>query len=280
MRDPGGARMLKPLESKTEKRAMPRMTTTRVLIGAALALACPALSLAGEPPDMTTLSGTVMETTNASRYTYVRLDTGTTNIWAAGPTVTVKVGDVVSLSGAFPMTAFRSQALNRTFDLVYFAGQIVPAGGADTNAAVALPPGHPAIDRAAAKSDVTLPPGHPDVAADATEAKDAPIDFKGIVKPEGGKTVAEVWAGRAALDGQTVTVRAKVVRVVPRVLDRTWLHLRDGTGAEGENDLTVTTDATAAVGDTVTVSGVVGVNRDFGAGYTYAVIVEKATVNP
>jgi hypothetical protein len=64
--------------------------------------------------------------------------------------------------------------------------------------------------------------------------------------------------------------------VLPLVL----LHLQDGSGkaSDATNDLTVTTDAVVKVGDVVTVTGINAVKKDFGAGYSYEAILEKATV--
>jgi hypothetical protein len=62
-------------------------------------------------------------------------------------------------------------------------------------------------------------------------------------------------------------------------MGKNWLHVRDGSGAEGTNDLTVTTAAhLPSVGDTVLVTGQVSLNKDFGMGYAYDVIVEDAEV--
>ena len=115
---------------------------------------------------------------------------------------------------------------------------------------------------------------HPVPAEAGTE-----VDLSGIAKAEGGQTVAEVYAGKEGFEGQTVRVRGKVVKVNAGIMDRNWLHVRDGSGAEGTNDLTITTvDALPAVGDTVLVTGALSLNRDFGMGYTYPVIVEDADV--
>jgi hypothetical protein len=64
------------------------------------------------------------------------------------------------------------------------------------------------------------------------------------------------------------------------IMGKNWLHLRDGSGtqAKGDNDITVTTDGQAAVGDVVVVTGVVRLDKDFGAGYAYPVIIEEATI--
>ena len=120
-----------------------------------------------------------------------------------------------------------------------------------------------------------LPKGHPPIGGAA--AKPA-IDFSGIQKPDGGTTVAEIVTGRAGLSGKEVAVSGKVVKYNSGVMNKNWLHIRDGSGSAGSNDLTITTDATAKVGDTVLVKGKVATDRDFGAGYKYGVIIEDAQV--
>jgi hypothetical protein len=115
---------------------------------------------------------------------------------------------------------------------------------------------------------------HPMPAA-PTEA----VDLTGIAKADGGKTVAEVFAEKDQLAGQPVLIRGKVVKTNPAIMGKNWLHVRDGSGAEGTNDLTVTTaGAVPGVGDTVLVKGLVSRNRDLGMGYVYDVIVEDAEV--
>jgi hypothetical protein len=117
-------------------------------------------------------------------------------------------------------------------------------------------------------------PPHPQP-AEATVS----VDLTGIAKAEGGQTVAEVFAAKEQLEGETVVIRGKVVKVNADIMGKNWLHIRDGSGEEGTDDLTVTTTSVVpAVGDTVLVSGAVGLNRDFGMGYTYPVIVEDAQV--
>jgi hypothetical protein len=63
-------------------------------------------------------------------------------------------------------------------------------------------------------------------------------------------------------------------------MDRNWVHLRDGSGdaADGSNDITVTTADTATLGDEVTATGTLMVDLDFGSGYKYPLLLEKATI--
>ena len=92
------------------------------------------------------------------------------------------------------------------------------------------------------------------------------------------ETVADVFADAASLEGQAVTLRGRVVKWNAGILGRNWLHLQDGTGEDGSDDITITTDDRAAVGDVVTVRGTVARDRDFGAGYLYALMIEDARV--
>jgi hypothetical protein len=131
----------------------------------------------------------------------------------------------------------------------------------------------------AAAATADLPPGHPKVDMPGSAAPAAPkIDFSKIVKPKGGKTVQEVYQDKANLSGKRVTLRGKVVKYNGEILGKNWLHLRDGTGTEPNNDLTVTTAGKAKVGDTVLVDGIVRLDKDFGSGYKYDVIIEEAKV--
>jgi hypothetical protein len=105
------------------------------------------------------------------------------------------------------------------------------------------------------------------------------VDLSGIARAPGGRTIAEVFAERDQLAGQVVVFRGKLVKANANIMGKNWLHVRDGTGAEGTNDLTVTTiDLLPNVGDTVLVTGLLEVNKDFGMGYRYDVIVENAEV--
>jgi hypothetical protein len=126
---------------------------------------------------------------------------------------------------------------------------------------------------AAAPADATAMPANHPPARPVGE-----IDLTGITKAEGGKTVAEVFAEKDALAGQKVAVRGKVVKTNAGIMNKDWLHVRDGSGTDGTNDLTVTTtmNPLPQVGDTVLVTGTAVTNKDFGMGYQYPVLVEDA----
>jgi hypothetical protein len=198
-----------------------------------------------------TAEGTVLETMDAGKYTYVRVKTATSEIWAASSPFKVAVGDQVIVPLDSPMEKFHSPSLNRDFALIYFAPAIRHAG----EAAPAAGPHSP------------------------TTAQAGPVT-EAIPAAPGGKTIADVWANRKTLAGKSVTVRGKIVKFNGGILGTNWMHIQDGSGSakDGTNDLTVTSDGGAGIGDVVTATGTIAIDKDFGAGYAYAVILEKATV--
>ena len=205
-------------------------------------------------------SGTVVETMNAAGYTYVQVDTGSAKVWAAAPEFQVKVGDQVVVPEGTPMQNYHSNTLNRDFAVVYFVGSIL-------NSSTGGAPAHGG----------EMPAGHPPAAASKPPVQ---IDLSGVKKAEGGVTVEEIFAGKANLAGKDVVLRGKVVKFNAQIMGKNWLHVRDGSGdaKARTNDLTITTDVPVKVGDTVLVKGKVTLDKDFGSGYKYNVIIEDAKV--
>lgn len=99
-----------------------------------------------------------------------------------------------------------------------------------------------------------------------------------VKKLEGGYTVAECFAMKKELKGKELSVRGIVVKFAPRILGRNWLHIKDGTGEKGSDDLTVTTAESVRVGDLIIVKGIMACDKNFGAGYFYPVIIEDASI--
>jgi hypothetical protein len=220
-------------------------------------------------------TGKVVETMNAAGYTYVQVDTGKEKFWAAAPETAVKVGDTVAVPEGMPMPNFQSKALNRTFDVVYFVPGLMVNNAMSPGAA--MPAGHPpmaGMPGAAGQPGAAATP--PTTTGTPKVTVPADISFKGIAKAD--QTVAEVYAKKAELSGKPLKVRGKVVKFSPDIMGKNWLHIQDGSGQAGSNDLTVTTMATAKPGDTVVASGKLAVGKDFGYGYKYDVIIEDAQI--
>ncbi len=218
------------------------------------------------------LRGTVKETMDSGGYTYVLLDTAQGEVWAAARRFAVVVGAEVEIAGLATMRNFRSPSLGREFEEIQFVDTARVIGddpltstSQSQNPAPVLPAGHPPLGGdATAHSDVRQSGG-------SAAAEIEPL--------QGGVTVAELFERKSDLSGTTVRFRGRVVKANQGILGLNWMHIRDGTGDPGGNDITVTSkEGFAAVGSIVTVEGTLALNRDFGAGYVYGVIVEDAEV--
>ncbi len=207
------------------------------------------------------IRGTVLETMNAGGYTYVLMEAGEEKRWVAGREIPVQVGDVVQSTQGMPMANFESKSLNRTFDIVYFVDRL------ENMSVAVMPEGHP---------DVPMPEGHPSM-DDAVEAISADIKVAEL-KP--GQNIAYVYANKDELAGQQVSLRGEVVKYNDGILGWNFIHIQDGSGAaaDANNDLTVTSKAATAVGETVVLTGTIILNKDFGAGYSFPVLMEDASI--
>ena len=237
---------------KVEYEGQPQSEAAAHTDGAEAAAATPATGPAG------VFSGVVTETMNAGSYTYVLVDTDAGQRWAAGSEMSVNVGDRVTIADAILMRDFASSSLDRTFDEIWFA-QTIHVGDAPAPAA----PG--------SGFDQSMGIGSAHVAVDQKIIAD-------IAVPADGRTVAALYAEKEVLAGHEVVVRGQVVKYTAEAMGANWLHIQDGSG-EGETaDLTVTTAAQVKVGDVVVVRGKLAVDRDFGYGYRYALLIEDAEV--
>ena len=222
-------------------------------------LATASFALAAAPT--TTVKGTVLEVKDVESYTYLRLKTDTGITWAAVSLAPVSKGASVKLENVMVMRDFESKTLRKTFPEILF-GTLAGVGAAQA-ASTSLPAGHPPMTAAKAGVDAPVAPVAKAVGANA-------------------RTVAEIVKQSAKLKDKPVLVRGKVVKYNAGIMGKNWVHLRDGSGSEadGSNDILVTTTQLAKVSDVVSVQGVVRTNKDFGAGYVYAVLIEDAKLKP
>ena len=93
-------------------------------------------------------------------------------------------------------------------------------------------------------------------------------------------SIEEIYSQKKDLSKKTVTVHAKVVKFLPGIMGKNWIHIQDGTGsAETEtHDITVSTLDTAEVGDEVIVHGTLEINKNLGSMHFFAVIIEDASL--
>jgi hypothetical protein len=215
-----------------------------------------------------TLSGTVREQMAVGPYVYLRLETAAGDEWSAVNAAPVHTGDSVTVYNVMRMEQFASQTLQRTFARIYF-GSLDPNAGAGSSGADATGPN----GLSGAADPLAGSPGTPA----AVNAEVGPVPR---ATGPNGRTIGDLYARASTLAGTTVAVRGVVVKYNAGVMGKNWIHLQDGSGdaGVGTHDVTATSLETAAVGDTVTVTGTVRTNKDFGAGYVYPLVLEDAKV--
>jgi len=189
--------------------------------------------------------GTVVDTLDGGGYTYMQIDDTKKKYWVAVEGTKVEKGTEVRFTEELRAKNFESKSLNRTFDEIVFASNLqyrtkVPEAG--------------------------------NLALISEQVKESPYKQKDTM------SVKEAWEKRASLKDKTISIRGKVVKASQNIISRNWIHIQDGTGEGSEvGRIVFTSKELPKVGDIVTATGVVTVDKDFGSGYFYKIIVENAT---
>ncbi len=194
----------------------------------------------------------VEEVLDTEKYSYLNVSENGEKFWVAVPRMDIEVGGTYYYRGGLMKKNFHSREYDRVFETVYLVSDIrkQPIGSGNGGSAV-----DEALNRIQGGSDK------------------GPIKVK---LAEGAIKLSELFSDMAKYEGKTVVVTGKVVKVNPMIMGRNWIHIQDGTGEE--LDLTVTTAENIPLGHVVTLEGTIALNKDFGAGYRYDIIMEGAVL--
>jgi hypothetical protein len=194
----------------------------------------------------------VEEVLQTSNYTYIRAKEKDREIWLAIARQEVKEGETYYYAQEMEMKNFPSKELKRTFESIYFVQTFSPQP-------IAMVNNRPAVS-----------PGSKNASPDKKEVKVEPA--------AGGITISQLYEKRNSFSGKKVIIRGEVVKFNTEIMGKNWAHIQDGTSNGEDYDLTVTTKDIVKVGDVVTFEGTITLDKDFGAGYSYPVIMEDATL--
>jgi len=203
-----------------------------------------------EPAKSTIHKIVINETLDGGNYTYLNVDESGNKYWMAIPNTPVKVGDTYYYDGGMVMNDFESKELKKTFDLITFAE------GVRTN-----------------EKMITNKQGNPHANSETSV-----VEAINIEKPANGTSLNELFSNKESFSTKSIIVKGKVVKVNNGIMDKNWVHIIDGTQFEGEKDLGITTLDTVKIGDIITFKGTIALNKDFGHGYVYPILMEEATL--
>jgi hypothetical protein len=189
----------------------------------------------------------ISESTDGGTYTYLNVEENGNKYWMAIPNTEVKVGDTYYYNGGMTMENFESKQLEKTFDKIIFADNIRTTEKAPVQEQVDP---HANVDTIA-------------------------VVEVNIEKAKNGISLEELFTNKKSFSGKSIIVRGKVVKLNKEILDRNWVHIVDGTKFDDKKSLTVTTDQMVKIGDTVTFKGTIVLEKDFGKGYVYDILLEE-----
>lgn len=190
----------------------------------------------------------VKESLNTERYTYLNVTENDHNFWIAIPRKEVEIGATYYYKGGLLKKNFQSQEFNRVFETLYLVSDVQP---------------HPVNPEGSALDEALS--GNQMVA-------DGPIE---ITPAEGAIAISTLMSNLNKYEGKLVKITGKCTKVNPMIMGRNWVHIKDGSG---DFDLTVTTLENIPLGAVVSLEGAIALNKDFGAGYRYNVIMESAVL--
>ncbi len=193
----------------------------------------------------------VTEIIDGNQYIYFKALENGEESWYSTLKTQIEVGETYYFENPLEMTNFTSKELNKTFEIIYFLNQISSSPDLEV------------------KMDINQ--------AHSGMGKEQPYDVK-IEPIEGALTIAELFAEKEKFAGKMVKIKAQVTKYNQGIMKTNWIHLQDGTQHNGKFDLTVTGNILTNVGDVIVVEGVVAINKDFGAGYSYDIIVEDVKI--
>ena len=194
----------------------------------------------------------VKEVVQTSSYTYLKIKEEGDVYWGAIPRRDDLVeGNTYYFDSFMEMENFPSKELDKTFDKIYFIQGISDEPfSAETSSS--------GQNQQMGKSKV------------------GSMEFEPMDAVEGGITIAELFANKEKYEGKIVILRGHVVKYSEAIMNKNWAHIQDGTTSDGNFDLTITTLGEVEVGDITTFEGKVILNKDFGYGYKYDVLLEDA----
>jgi len=211
----------------------------------------------------TSHSGIVLEVLQATPYVYAKVKENGRVFWIAAPEVAVKVGAKVTFDEQMVMQNFTSKTLKRTFETVLFASRLNMDASTEKSKEAIVNKEPEEMQNTLKEHTIT------------TQTKED--DTNQTTKKTTLRTIEQIYAQADDLNNTVIHVKGKVVKVLEGIMGRNWIHLQDGTGTQGTNDLVFTSkNITVTVGDEVNATGLLKTNIDFGYGYAYSVIIENS----
>lgn len=199
----------------------------------------------------------VNEVLPTKKYVYLNVTEADDKFWIATGKTDVKVGETYLYRGGLLKTNFESKEYNRVFKKVYLVTKLVPENHGNNTDKVNV-------------NDYTVTNlNDPEKVAIETHT-DKVVLHKGSIR------IADLVNNPKKYSGKTIQLNGICTKINAGIMNRNWIHIKDGS--KDDFDLVITSDAFVPEGSAFTIKVLVTLNKDFGAGYKYDLILENGVV--
>ena len=192
-----------------------------------------------------------------NNYIYLKVQEGEEQFWISTIKQEVLVGETYYYNEALLKTNFESSEHNRVFDKIYLVTNLVSAAHGNDP------------ENGTEKTQVEI---------DKSSKEETESNPKRIIEQKGSIKIAELVNDPKKYEGKTVQISGICTKMNEGIMNMNWIHLQDGS--KDEYDLVVTSDVIVEIGKVVTMKALVTLNKDFGAGYKYDLILENGIIIP
>jgi hypothetical protein len=200
----------------------------------------------------------VNEVLETSKYLYLNVTENEEQFWIATRIMDIVVGETYYYKGGLLKTNYESKDFNRVFEKIYLiSSHLVSAN-------------HSAITDTTEENNLKTKQETTKPTVNAVKTISKKIEVKGSMK------ISELVKNPKKFEGKTIQISGVCVKVNANIMNKNWIHLKDGS--QDDYDLVITSDTFIEEGSIITLKATVTLNKDYGAGYKYDLILENGTI--
>ena len=194
----------------------------------------------------------IREIIPTSNNLFLKVEEGRDSYWLVTGLGSVKPGNRYYFNEAVVKRNFTNEELDREFDSIYMVSQLLPESRKNELKRIGFNP-------------------H----AGNTNAETNKISDKAESNTQTTKvTLDEILEFPERYKDKSVIVSGICTKINVGIMERNWIHIKaDPSETKG---IVATSQNTVRVGDSLTLQAVVRLNKDFGAGYVYPILLEEA----
>ncbi len=198
----------------------------------------------------------VLDILETTKYVYLKVEENDKQFWIATLKQKIDIGGTYFYKGGLLKTNFESKEHNKTFEKIYLVTSLVQSNHGNENR-------------------------NKNIKSQDNQQKDKVNSATNTLnnnQKTGSIKIAELVANLNKYKGKTVQLSGICVKINPNIMGRNWIHLKDGS--KDDYDLVITSDTFVKEGSEITIKATVSLNKDFGAGYKYELILENGVILP